>query len=292
MPLGEARISIVGLGLMGGSLSAALAGSCAALKGYDQDPATRARALETGWFDSIAVNLSEAIQDADLLILAVPVRSILEILERIGHDLPAPRSVMDLGSTKVRIAEAMEKLPEYVDALPAHPMCGREVSGIASADPQLYNGCRFVLCPLERTSPRTLNLAHEITTRLQAIPLEIAPGLHDSLTALTSHLPYLLASALVHTASQQGAGKPVWDLAASGFRDTSRVAAGSLPMMIDILLTNKAPVLEALEGSRAFLEQLADAVENQDALLLEALLDPPRQIRSGLFIHNQEGDTP
>ncbi len=286
MSLANQRVTIVGLGLMGGSLAAALHPHCASLTGFDNDPEARSAADKAGWFSSVAQDLSGALQDADLLLLAVPVRAILGILDRIGADLPMPAVVMDLGSTKAEAVAAMNALPLQVDAIGGHPMCGKEVSGISAADPNLYHGCNFVLCPLERTRPETLQMAHELVSLLQARPLIMDPQEHDNLVALTSHLPYLLASTLVQTAASEGAGRPVWDLAASGFKDTSRVAASSLPMMIDILLTNRAPILKALCASQAILQDLAVAVENGDEAQLASLLDPPRRIRAALFTGN------
>jgi prephenate dehydrogenase len=292
MSLSNQRVAIAGLGLMGGSLAAALHLHCASLTGFDIDPEARAEARGTGWFTSVTRDLFAALRDTDLLLLAVPVRAILGILGRIGADLPMPAVVMDLGSTKAQTVAAMNALPPEMDAIGGHPMCGKEVSGISAADPNLYHGCNFVLCPLERTRPETLQTAHELVSLLQARPLIIDPHQHDLLVALTSHLPYLLASTLVRTAASESAGGPVWDLAASGFRDTSRVAAGSLPMMIDILLTNRAPILKALSASKSALQDLARAVESGDEAQLAALLDPPRRIRTALFTgdHTVEED--
>ena len=292
MRLSEQRVCIVGLGLMGGSLAAALQGQCAALAGYDNDPAARSQAGELGWFDSIAPDLPTALQDTDLLILAVPVRTILDILNRIGRSLPEPHMVLDIGSTKADILAAMESLPSGVDAVGGHPMCGKEMSGIAAADPDLYRGCRFVLCPLERTQPGTLDTAHKIISLLEAVPLVMDAERHDRLAALISHLPYLLAASLVQTASTLGVNDPVWDLAAGGFRDTSRVASSSLAMMLDILLTNQKPILDALSTCQALLNDLSDAIEQKDEQRLLDILEPARETRSSLFLPTSEtGET-
>ncbi|MBN1265230.1 MAG: prephenate dehydrogenase [Anaerolineales bacterium] len=284
MRLSSLRVCIVGLGLMGGSLAAALKGSCDFLIGYDRDPATRNQAGRLGLCNSVAPDLSSALQNTDLLLLAVPVRSILSILSQIGNMLPQPALVMDIGSTKAVVLTAMEKLPAGVDAIGGHPMCGKEVSGIAAVDAELYRGCRFVLCPLERTRPESLELARELISLLEAVPLVMDSAQHDRLVALTSHLPYLLASILVQTASSQAGTQAVWDLAAGGFRDTSRVAASNLAMMIDILLTNQRPILDALSTSQALLQDLSEAILQKDEEELHAILEPARQIRASLIL--------
>ncbi len=187
MKLSAARLTVVGLGLMGGSLARALRGRCAHLVGVDQHAATLELAQRARAVDRATPRLAEAIEDSDLLILAVPVRAILAILARLGRDLPCPRFVLDLGSTKAQIVAAMELLPSPAEPLGGHPLCGKETSGFAASDGALFRGQRFVLTPLARTTPAALALAQELVDALQARPLIMDAQQHDRLVAVTSH---------------------------------------------------------------------------------------------------------
>jgi prephenate dehydrogenase len=270
--LSSARIAIAGLGLMGGSLALALRGHCRELIGVDLDAAVLASACERGVVDRPA-NLAGALDACDLLVLGAPVRGILAQLAELRR-LPAPAhpvAVLDLGSTKAEIVRAMHDLPTGYDPLGGHPMCGKEVSGLAHADDALFHDKVFVLVPLERTSPAALALARAVAVAAGARPWELPPEQHDELAALTSHLPYVVAAALVGAAAR-ASDEDVWTMAASGFRDTSRLAASDVTMMLDILLTNRGPLLETLARYRDELEKLMALLESGDAEALRAHL--------------------
>jgi prephenate dehydrogenase len=189
--------------------------------------------------------------------------------------------LMDLGSTKAHIVARMAALPDHVQPLGGHPMCGKEVSGIEAADPALYRGHTFVLTPLPRTSEAALAQGHALVEAAGGRPLILPPERHDRLVAAVSHLPYLLACGLVGTAEAMASADPlVWDVAASGFRDTSRLAASDVTMMLDILLTNREPVLEALGNCSAWLDDLARLVEGKDEEGLRSALTAARKRRT------------
>ena len=294
--LTRCRVAIVGLGLMGGSLALALRGAnaCREIVGVDTDPAALDLARAQAVIDH-ACDFDSAL-DCDLLILATPVRA---ILSQLNYLMRAPRHtqyrerplsqplwdatrILDLGSTKSQIVSAMENLPARFDPLGGHPMCGKEVSGLAHAEPDLFQGKTFVLTPLMRTSPAALALADELIAAIGARPLVLSAERHDSLAAVTSHLPYLAAVALVR-AAQSLNDEQLWPLAASGFRDTSRLAASDLTMMIDILLTNRPAILDSLSRYRAGLDALIAAIDSADPDALRAVLAPAQTQRAGLF---------
>ncbi|MEK7278973.1 MAG: prephenate dehydrogenase/arogenate dehydrogenase family protein, partial [Chloroflexota bacterium] len=207
-----------------------------------------------------------ALAAADLLILATPVRTILDHLNQLSHSafiIHHSSFIIDLGSTKQEITSAMSKLPAHFDPLGGHPMCGKESGGITNADPDLFRGKTFALTPLERTTPRALALAHELISAIGAVPLILSAERHDELAAVTSHLPYLTAAALMRAAESFN-DEQLWQMTASGFRDTTRLAASDLTMMIDILLTNRAAVLDALTHYRAELDSLAALIASAD----------------------------
>ena len=161
-------------------------------------------------------------------------------------------------------------------------MCGKEVSGSAHAEADLYRGKTFVLTPLARTSPAALALAHELLETIGARPLILSAERHDALAAVSSHLPYAVAVTLVRAALSLG-DEQVWTMAASGFRDTSRLAASDVTMMTDILLTNRAAILDALTRNRHELDALITLIDVGDPDSLRAALAPAQSKRSELF---------
>lgn len=259
----ETRLAVIGLGLMGGSLAAALSGRCANVIGCDLDPLTVQTALARGWIHQGTQDPITAVLQADMVVLASPVRTILHLLDDLAPHFPPGCVVMDLGSTKTMITRKMENLPASLQPVGGHPMCGKEFSGITAADPLLYRGQTFILTPLAHTSSQTLALASELVEVLGAQSLILTPQENDQLAALASHLPFLLSAGLVETVRQAAQQDPrLWQVTASGYRDTSRLAASNVTMMTDILLTNRAAVLEALTDCRENLNHLTELIES------------------------------
>ena len=275
LALSDARITIAGMGLMGGSLALALRGKCAHVTGVDVDASARAAALAGQVVQTVESDLHAGTADAHLLVLATPVGVILQQLQALKVHTTARRAglvVLDLGSTKTEIVAAMETLPATCDPVGGHPMCGKEVAGLQHADAALYHGATFVLAPLARTSPAALQLAHAVVVAVGAHALLLDAVRHDRLAAATSHVPYLIACALMSAASAAAvADDALWKLAASGFRDTSRLAASSVTMMLDILRTNRAPVRAALLAQREQIDRLAGLLEGDEAALAQFL---------------------
>jgi len=164
-------------------------------------------------------------------------------------------------------------------------MCGKETSGLDAAEPDLYQGRTFVLTPLERTSAEGLSLATGLVEAVGGRPLLLDAERHDRLVAVISHLPYLLACGLVGTSERASQGEDaLWTLAASGFRDTSRLAASDVTMMLDILLTNREMVLEALGTYQECLFHLADLVRKSETEDLRTMLTRFCERRKGMFV--------
>jgi prephenate dehydrogenase len=187
-----------------------------------------------------------------------------------------------LGSTKSEIARAMQALPPGYDPVGGHPMCGKEVAGLVYADSHLFQDKVFVLSPVDRTTSRALNLAQAVVAAIGARPLTLPAARHDRLAAASSHLPYAAAVALVRAAESLDDDQ-VWELAASGFRDTSRLAASDVAMMTDILLTNRAAILDALVRAQSELGALAGLLESDDAGALSEFLSAAATRRRKLF---------
>ena len=279
-PLAETTVAVVGLGLMGGSLAGALRGRCRSVVGV----ARRDESVEIGLahrlIDRGTTDLENGVRRADVVILATPVRVILQQLTAMGALLPTGCLLMDLGSTKAHIVAAMADLPSHIEPLGAHPMCGREDSGIEAADPALFRDSVFVLTPLARTSKEAVTLGCALVEAVGARPLVFDPDRHDWLVALVSHLPYLLACALVGTVNEAAADdQAAWHVASSGFRDTSRLAASDVAMMLDILLTNQEAVLKALRACEAQMRDLGHLIERGDEDSLRSALHTVRERR-------------
>jgi len=286
--LEEASVAIVGLGLMGGSLAAALKvrQACARVIGIARRQETAARALALHYVDEATTELVAGVANADIVVLAMPVRTILQMLPDLGRQLSPGTLLIDLGSTKARIAEAMAALPTYVHVCPAHPMCGKESAGLDAADPDLFVGRTFVVSPLQRTGPDALALCEALASAVGAQPLRLDPAHHDRLVALTSHLPYLLALGLMWLADEAAASEPIlWHLAASGFRDTSRLAASDVTMMLDVLMTNPAAIASALARYREHLERVEGLLRAGDEMALQSLMEAVARRRRALNLH-------
>ncbi|HEX6940429.1 MAG TPA: chorismate mutase [Longimicrobiales bacterium] len=240
-------VAILGLGLIGGSLAAALrrAGLARSVTGYDVDAGAAGRARARGFVDRVAPDPAGAAA-ADTVILAAPVGAILETLDRIAPHLRPGTLVFDVGSTKRRIVERMDRLPDGVRAVGGHPMCGKENAGLDHADADLFAGATFALCATARTDDAARASVERLVAAVGARPLWLDAAAHDAAVAAASHLPYLLSVSLVR-AALDGGEELAARLAASGFRDTSRLAASDVRMMLDILATNGDAVLAALD---------------------------------------------
>jgi len=271
---------------MGGSMAAALKSGdrCAEVWGIARRGWSIHEALRRGWIDHGTLDLRQGVKGADIVVLATPVRTIILLIDRIGPWLREGCLLMDLGSTKQQVIVAMEDLPPGVEPVGGHPMCGKELSGLEAAEPSLYEGATFVLTPLQRTSPDSLALAQELVRAVGAHPLVLEPRQHDWLATAVSHLPYCLAAALVQTAEEVAAeDDQLWELAASGFRDTSRLAASDVPMMRDILLTNQEAMADLLRRFRGHIDRWLAALEADDESELERMMRAVSSRRRGLF---------
>lgn len=249
--LSRARVAILGLGLMGGSLALALRGKCAGLLGVDPDPLTLDLARQMGLADRLSADPGEILPCAEVVILAAPVSAVLDLLQALPRLHPGPAVVLDLGSTKKQIVEMMQRLPERFEPLGGHPMCGKESSSLKNAEARLFQGAPFALTPLERTTPHARAVGEAVVRSAGARPVWLDPDTHDRWVAATSHLPFLLSNLLARiTPSETG------PLVGPGFRSTTRLAVTQASMMRDILMTNQANVLEGLGQARQELETL------------------------------------
>jgi prephenate dehydrogenase len=259
MDVKDARIAIVGLGLMGGSLALALRGKCASLLGIDNDHHTLNLAQELNIVDIVSSDPEDLLPLADVIVLAIPVKAILAFLSKLNEIVPGSAIVIDLGSTKKKIIASMSTLPSRFDPIGGHPMCGKETHSLINANASLYQNASFALTPLPRTTSRANKIAQELLNIIGAKPVWLDAELHDRWVAETSHLPYLLSNALAYSTS-----KPAADLIGPGFRSSARLAVKPSSMMIDILETNRENILPAIEMFQKRLEELRLVLQDED----------------------------
>ena len=218
------------------------------LVGYAHRPEAGFQALRIGAIDRAEPRLEAAIGGADLVVIATPVMVIKEILEQISPCLPQKCVVTDTASTKVQVMEwAKRSLPPEVSFIGGHPMAGKEASGIEAADAELFLGCTYCLCPAPNASPEAAYSIAALTERIGAKPLLIDASEHDHMVAGTSHLPILLSAALVSATTQNPSWTKMTKLAASGYRDLTRLASGNPKMNRDICLTNQEAIINWID---------------------------------------------
>jgi prephenate dehydrogenase len=287
--LSDATITIVGLGLMGGSLGKALVncGACRQVRGLVRGQAAAQLAMAAGAVHLAGTDPQRLLEGADLVVFATPVRTIERQISTLHPLMKTGAIVTDMGSVKRNIMQAMEQLPPHIGAVGGHPMCGKETPGLQASDPDLFRGKAWVLIRPKRTHPEALKLIEEMVTVVGAQPLRMAADDHDLIAACVSHLPYLLAATLVAVAEETALEKPdVWNLASSGFKDTSRVAGGDLTMMMDILAANRDSVIQMLETAQRIMQAFMRSVVDNDEEGLREALSHVQDRRASMF-HEQ-----
>ncbi|MBE0415757.1 MAG: prephenate dehydrogenase/arogenate dehydrogenase family protein [Dehalococcoidia bacterium] len=253
------RIAIIGLGLIGGSMGLALRRAKADLEvvGLARRGEVAAKALEIGAVDRTERYLLAAVKGAALVIIATPAIATKGIMAEMGENLPEACIVTDTASTKAQVMGWAEKsLPPSISFIGGHPMAGKETSGIAAANGDLFQGCTYCLTPGRSATKEAIDMVEGLVKQIGATPLFIDASEHDSLVAAISHLPILISAALVSMTTKS----PLWPrmtrLAATGYRDLTRLASGNPEMSRDICLTNRGPILHWLDEYIAELREL------------------------------------
>ncbi|MBN1427758.1 MAG: prephenate dehydrogenase [Anaerolineae bacterium] len=258
--LKQARVCIVGLGLMGGSMALALRQHVGCLTAQDIDATVIRNALASGVIDA-----SGDIADADIIVLATPSDHIIRLIPTLK---PSPGAmVIDLGSTKRRICDQLDLLPENVMAVGGHPMCGLAENGYANAVSTLYRNARFVLCRTARTTDTACGLAEALVSACGAHPLWLDRERHDYLTALTSHLPHLLNFGLMRLAMEVAEeDEALFLLASGGFDGATRLARTNQMMVSGIFGTNAENIRSLTTRLREHLDHLEAILESNPEL--------------------------
>jgi prephenate dehydrogenase len=277
------RVALIGVGMIGGSLLAAWRSArlIEAATGCDIDAAALEAGRARGLIDRGAGSVAEAVAGADLVLVATPVGAMADAFRQMAPALGGAAVVTDVGSTKLDvIAHARAALgaafPRFV---PAHPIAGKETHGVAQADPSLFAGRRAIVTPLAETEPTALQRVEDLYARAGAVVERMDAAEHDRIFAAVSHLPHLLAFALVAAIGGQPDGERRLHYGGAGFRDFTRIAASSPALWRDICVANRAALGEELRRYRDLLERLQRAVDCGDAAALEEVFAQAARLR-------------
>ena len=277
------RVAIIGVGLIGGSFALALkaAGACAHVVGAGRSAANLRRALELGVIDSAAPDAVAAAHNADLVLIAAPVAQFLKLFRDVATVLGPRALVTDAGSTKRDVIAAARaslgrKIAQFV---PAHPVAGAEKSGAGAASAELFRGRRVILTPLPENSDSAVSKVQAAWSACGARISRLDAEEHDAILGAVSHLPHVLAYALVHELASRDNGAQLFDYAAGGFRDFTRIASSHPEMWRDICVANSDRLLEELKKYRRKLDAVNKLLEAGDGAALEKLFAEAREAR-------------
>ncbi|MDP3651175.1 MAG: prephenate dehydrogenase/arogenate dehydrogenase family protein [Rhodoferax sp.] len=277
------QLGLIGCGLMGGSFALALkrAGLVKRVVGYSKSPSTTERARAMGVIDVEAPSALLAVSGADIVVIAVPVAATEATFKAIKHLVTPNMLIMDVGSTKRDVIDAGRRaLREHIGCfVPAHPIAGKEVSGVEHADADLYTGRQVILTPIERTMTVQLQKAVDVWSALGCRVLQMSPEQHDAAFAAVSHLPHLIAFALMNSISGQPQGKDYLSLAGPGFRDFTRIAASDPKVWRDIMVSNREELLAQSKIFQRNLQALELMISSGNAEALEGLLEQASNTR-------------
>jgi len=279
------QLGVIGCGLMGGSFALAMkrAGLVKRVVGYSKSPSTTERAKKMGVIDRAAESALQAVSGSDIVLLAVPVAASETMFRAIRGLVEPGLLLMDVGSTKRDVVDAARRaLKERVTSfVPAHPIAGKEVAGVANADAALYNGRQVILTPLPQTLPDLLQKATDVWSAIGAQVLKMTPENHDAAFAAVSHLPHLLAFAYFSSVTNQPAGRDFLSLAGPGFRDFTRIAASDPAVWRDILLSNREEILRQSQRFRHTLDAIEHVMRSGNVAALEDLVRKASEARAG-----------
>jgi prephenate dehydrogenase len=277
------KVALIGCGLMGGSfaLAARRAGWAPSIVGYSASESSRQKALSMGVIDLAVDSIEQAVKDADLVLLAVPVKATEACFKIIAPALKFDALLMDVGSTKSDIVMSAQKtlgdkLPCFV---PVHPIAGKEVAGVEHSDVDLYKDRALIVTPMESSGATQVELAKQIWQSLGSYITELTPAAHDAAFAAVSHLPHVLSYAIIRGIFQQHNGPDLIALGGPGFRDFSRIAASDPVVWRDILSTNRDQVLLQISHFKNALDDFEQAIQANEPQALEDMIRQASDLR-------------
>lgn len=285
------QLTIFGVGLIGGSLAKALRklGYCERIVGCSRNEAHLKRAVELGVIDTYYLDPADAVKNADMILLAVPLGAMEAILGKIKGHLRADAIITDAGSSKASVVDAVESVftGGYARFVAGHPIAGREQSGVEAAIDDLYIGRCTILTPLSSTDPSALQAVTKMWQAAGAKVEIMDVEQHDKVLAATSHLPHLLAYNLVDTLAKSAESEDIFRYAAGGFKDFTRIASSDPVMWRDICMANRDAVLEMIANYQQSLDHLATLIANGDAESIATIFQDAKKARD-IFVKKFE----
>ena len=277
------RLCVIGVGLIGGSLCRALrqAEAVKSIVGCSRNTEQLQRALELGVIDSYETDIATAVSDADVVVVAVPVGAMQKVFAAIKGHLKPGAVLTDVGSAKGSVVLAAREAFGGDEAcfVPGHPIAGTEKSGVEASFAELFNDQRVILTPLEATDPMATQVVHKMWQATGAEVISLTVEHHDEVLAATSHLPHVIAYALVDTLARMHERREMFQFAAGGFRDFTRIASSDPQMWHDICLANKDALLDMIRRFSTDLADLARAIENEDSETIKTTFSRAKQAR-------------
>ncbi len=281
------KLAIIGVGLIGSSLSLALkqASAVGHVVGYGRNQANLQKGVEIGVLDAFGKSITDTVEGADMVVVAVPLGAMEQVFAEVSPALKPTAVVTDVGSAKASVVKAAQKtlghnLSRFV---PAHPIAGKEKSGVEAGFASLYQGRRVILTPIPETDPQAAALVEQMWCDCGASVESLEVEHHDKVLAATSHLPHMLAYALVHQLSHLNEHEDIFRYAAGGFRDFTRIASSDPVMWRDVCLNNGDALLSLLSGYQDELDRIAAAIRANDADELLKLFDRAKTERDILI---------
>ncbi len=280
------NVTIIGVGLIGGSLAKVLKGKGLSkeITGAGRSRETLELALRAGVIDRVSEGLSQSVEEADLVILASPVGAFEHIVAEICPRMKTGAILTDVGSVKGALVKRIEAmLPAGVHYVPGHPIAGKEKHGVAEATETLFRGAKCILTPTVKTDPQALEVMKALWSAAGANVVLMDADAHDHIFAAVSHLPHTAAFAMVNTVAEFNAGPENYmSFSGAGFRDFTRIAASSPEMWRDVCLLNGENIIEMIEQYQSALNSIKKAIERRDADKLDALFQTASGLRRGL----------
>ena len=280
------NVTIIGVGLIGGSLAKVLKGKHLAkeITGTGRSRATLELALKLGVIDHVGQGTTQAVEHADLVVLAAPVGTFESTVREIALHMKKGAILTDVGSVKGTLVKRIESmLPTGVHYVPGHPIAGKERHGVAEASEALFRGAKCILTPTNRTDPQALEAVKALWSAAGAIVVVMDADAHDHIFAAVSHLPHAAAFAMVNTVAEFSAGSENYmSFSGAGFRDFTRIAASSPEMWRDVCLLNGENIIEMIEQYQVALDRIKKAIEHKDADKLDGLFQSASGLRRGL----------
>ena len=282
-PVLISRLCIIGVGLIGGSLARALrnANAVSEIVGCGRDPEHLQQAKTLGVIDRYSTDPADAVADADMVVLAVPLGAMQSVMQQIAPALNAECIITDVGSAKGSVVKAARQVfkNNLARLVPGHPIAGTEKSGVEASFAELFHKRRVILTPIEGGDAKAVAKVRAMWELCGAKVVEMGVAHHDEILAATSHLPHMLAYALVDTLARMDDSREIFDFAAGGFRDFTRIASSDPDMWHDICLANHDALVKVLEAFSDDLRLLADAVRRADSEFLKDTFTRAKQAR-------------